>query len=86
MYVGDYEMSKIEDKVIEKINERAALGLEKYGVTMERGDLSLEEWLIHLQEELMDASVYVERLLMLLPLIQPLNEEAPRDENDFPLL
>jgi len=86
LYVGDYEMSKIEDKVIEKINERAALGLEKYGVTMERGDLSLEEWLIHLQEELMDASVYVERLLMLLPLIQPLNEEAPRDENDFPLL
>lgn len=79
-------MSKIEDKVIEKINERAALGLEKYGVSMERGDLSLEEWLIHLQEELMDASVYVERLLMLLPLMQPLNEEAPRDENDFPLL
>ena len=53
---------------------------------MEREDLTNEEWLIHLQEELMDASVYVERLLSLLPLLQPLNEEAPRDDNDFPLL
>ena len=35
----------------------------KYGVTMERGDLSLIEWLTHLQEELMDAAVYVQRLI-----------------------
>ena len=79
-------MSKIEDKVCSKIKARAEVGKNKYGVTMERGDLTTEEWLIHLQEELMDASVYVERILMLLPLMQPLNEEAPRDDNDFPLL
>ena len=30
---------------------------------MERTDLNTLEWLVHLQEELMDASVYVERLL-----------------------
>jgi len=76
-------MSKIEDKVCAKIQARAEVGKKKYGVTMERGDLSIEEWLTHLQEELMDASVYVERLMTLL---EPLNEEAPRDENDFPLL
>ena len=30
---------------------------------MERTDLNTLEWLVHLQEELMDAAVYVERLL-----------------------
>lgn len=30
---------------------------------MERTDLNTVEWLTHLQEELMDATVYVERLL-----------------------
>lgn len=56
-------MSKYEEQVIKKIRERAEVGKNKYGVTMERTDLNTLEWLIHLQEELMDASVYVERLL-----------------------
>ena len=56
-------MSKIEDKVCEKIQQRAEVGKSKYGVTMERSDLNLVEWLTHLQEELMDAAVYVERLI-----------------------
>mgnify|MGYP003137485386 FL=1 len=56
-------MSKIEDEVCKKIQQRAAVGKKKYGVTMERGDLSLGEWLTHLQEELMDAAVYVQRLI-----------------------
>jgi len=56
-------MSKYEEKVIDKIRERAKVGKNKYGVTMERTDLNTLEWLVHLQEELMDASVYVERLL-----------------------
>lgn len=56
-------MSSIEDKVCEKIQERSEVGKSKYGVTMERTDLSTIEWLTHLQEELMDAAVYLERLL-----------------------
>jgi hypothetical protein len=56
-------MSKYEEQVIKKIRERAEVGKNKYGVTMERTDLNTLEWLVHLQEELMDASVYVERLL-----------------------
>lgn len=39
------------------------LVLKKYGKTLERNDLSEEDWLIHLQEELMDASLYIEKLL-----------------------
>ena len=56
-------MSRIEDEVCKKIQQRAEVGKNKYGVTMERGDLSLVEWLTHLQEELMDATVYVQRLI-----------------------
>ena len=47
-------MSKIEEQVINKIRQRAKIGLDKYGTTMERGDLNYEEWLNHLQQELMD--------------------------------
>ena len=55
-------MSKFEERVIEQIRNRAKVGLEKYGTTMERTDFSLHDWLQYLQEELMDAAVYVEKL------------------------
>jgi len=55
-------MSKIEDEVCELIQARAEVGKAKYGVTMEREDLTHDEWLEHLQNELMDAVVYLQRL------------------------
>lgn len=55
-------MSKIEQQVIDKINQRAAIGKNKYGVTMERQDLNKADWLNHLQEELLDAIIYIEKL------------------------
>jgi len=55
-------MSKIEDKVVMMIRERAMRGEAKYGTTMERSDLSMKEWLTHLQEELLDAAVYVQKI------------------------
>tara|TARA_A100001201_G_scaffold142351_1_gene140291 strand:- start:1244 stop:1426 length:183 start_codon:yes stop_codon:yes gene_type:complete len=56
-------MSKIEEQVCEKILQRSEVGKKKYGVSMEEEALSIHQWLIHLQEELMDAAVYVEKLL-----------------------
>ena len=55
-------MSKIEDQVCQQLQDRAKFGKAKYGVTMEREDLTLQEWLQHAQEELMDAAVYIEKL------------------------
>lgn len=55
-------MSRIEEQVIEQIRNRAEVGKNKYGHTLERKDLNLLEWLQHLQEELMDAACYVEKL------------------------
>lgn len=56
-------MSKIEESVINKIMERSNVGKNKYGVTMERKDLSFIQWIKHLQEELMDAAVYAEKII-----------------------
>ena len=56
-------VSKIEDAVASKVIGRAMDGLAKYGVTMERTDLSRLDWLIHAQEEAMDLAVYLERLI-----------------------
>ena len=69
-------MSEIEDKVCEKIQQRAEVGKSKYGVTMERSDLNLVEWLTHLQEELMDAAVYLQKLIEM---------ETPVKEKFFPV-
>jgi len=55
-------MSNIEKRVIDKINKRAEIGLKKYGITMERTDLTKQQWLNHLQEELLDAVIYIEKL------------------------
>jgi hypothetical protein len=52
----------ITDAVVVQLRTRAEKGKSKYGTTMERDDLTLMQWLQHLQEELMDAAVYVEKL------------------------
>lgn len=52
----------IVDSVVDKLIDRALIGKKKYGVTLERNDLSLTDWLTHLQEELLDAANYIERI------------------------
>lgn len=58
-------MSSIEQAVINKITERAKMGKEKYGVTMDRNDLTHKQWLIHAQEEAMDSAIYLQKLIEL---------------------
>ena len=52
----------IVDDVIGSFKERSEVGIKKYNKTMDRNDLSSLEWLQHLQEELMDATLYIEKL------------------------
>ena len=42
--------------------DRSHVGFKKYGVTTERTDLDLDQWIQHLKEELMDALVYIHRI------------------------
>ena len=47
------------ESVRELLLQRSLSGYTKYGTTT---DIDLRGWLQHLQEELLDAAVYVERL------------------------
>lgn len=52
----------IVESVIQQFKQRSETGINKYGVTLNREDLNVLEWLQHLQEELMDATLYVQKL------------------------
>jgi hypothetical protein len=54
----------IVDRVINKFHERSQAGIKKYGTMLTRDDLSTLDWLKHLQEELQDATLYIERLMI----------------------
>jgi len=49
-------------KLMTKYYERSEMGVKKYGTTLENNSLPLMQWLNHLQEELMDATLYIEKL------------------------
>jgi hypothetical protein len=53
-------MDKIVKNVIDKFAERSARGVAKYGTTL--ADNNTDDFLTHLQEELMDAVLYIEKL------------------------
>lgn len=55
--------SEITEILIAQLRNRDAKGLEKYGVSLDRTDLTPEEWLQHLTEELLDGAGYAQSLL-----------------------
>ena len=52
---------KIIEQVINKIKQRSDVGYKKYKVTLAEDEQTLDTWLNHLQEELMDAVNYIEK-------------------------
>ena len=52
------------DPIVEKnilmLRSRSAIGIQKYGVTLARDDLSLIDWLRHALEESLDLSNYLQ--------------------------
>ena len=63
--VAQLRTRAITEAVVAQLRTRAEKGKEKYGTTMERDDLTFEQWIQHLQEELMDAVVYIEKIKQL---------------------
>ena len=59
---NNFKPDSVVQAVIDKFANRAKMGKEKYGVTMDRNDLEFWDWLNHFQEELMDGIVYAEKL------------------------
>lgn len=52
---------KIVEQVVNKYTKRSEVGIKKYGTTLEENNT--DDFLIHLQEELMDATLYIQKLL-----------------------
>lgn len=57
-FSGTRAPSRTTAAVVLQVLERDAHGQRKYGVTLDRGDLSLSDWLQHMAEELMDGAHY----------------------------
>ncbi len=55
-------MDSIVATIIKKFIQRSAVGKAKYGTDLDRTDLSVLQWIIHAQEEHMDAILYLEKL------------------------
>lgn len=77
-------MSKLLDELISEFTNREQRGFLKYGTTMDRQDLSLEEWMQHFKEELMDGLLYLHKLQTLINDTQRLpnyqKEDSGNDE------
>ena len=74
---------KIIEQVINKIKSRSDVGYKKYGVTLQDDEQSLEVWLTHIQEELMDAVNYIEKAkLVLCDEIEECMLKRAKDFND----
>ena len=56
------QKDSIVESVVAKFLQRSAVGIKKYGVTLDRTDLGVADWIQHAQEELMDAILYLEKL------------------------
>ncbi len=55
-------MDNIVKSIINQFTTRAEAGETKYGVNMDRNDLSFPEWITHMKQELMDAIIYLEKI------------------------
>lgn len=53
-------MDSIVQSVLDKYVKRSEVGVKKYGTTLDQNNT--DDFLTHLQEELMDAVLYIEKL------------------------
>ncbi len=62
----DFETIPTDDPivsaVISKMHQRSQVGIKKYGKTLERNDLTTEQWIDHAIEEAMDLVLYLTKL------------------------
>ena len=48
-------------RVVDKFVSRSDVGFKKYGITLDKDPSEMFQWLNHLQEELMDAVLYLQK-------------------------
>ena len=66
---------KIVQQVVDKYTSRSEVGIANYKTTLENNNV--DNYMIHLQQELMDATLYIEKIMYL-------NREITRLVKDHP--
>lgn len=56
------ENDTIVESVINEIKDRSERGVNKYGTTLDRTDLTTLDWIQHAKEEALDLALYLERI------------------------
>jgi hypothetical protein len=56
-------MSRILYSIIDDLLVREDKGLKEYGTTMDRTDLSEQDWLQHAYEEALDLAIYLKKII-----------------------
>ena len=51
----------VVERVVDKFVNRSDVGFKKYGITLDNDPQEMFVWLNHLQEELMDAVLYLQK-------------------------
>lgn len=69
---------KIVQQVVDKYTSRSEVGVAKYGTTLENNNV--DNYMLHLQEELMDATLYIEKIMYMNREITRLVKEHPNDQ------
>ena len=57
-----FKLDSVVTSVIEQFTSRAKMGRAKYGVDLDRTDLTILEWIEHAKQEHMDAILYLEKI------------------------
>jgi|TARA_B100001059_G_scaffold85935_1_gene84028 hypothetical protein len=52
----------VVERVVDKFVDRSDVGFEKYKITLDKDPSDMFIWMNHLQEELMDAVLYLQKL------------------------
>ncbi len=68
-------MDPIVKTVIDRFQQRSEFGQKKYGTTLEGNNLPFLSWVTHMQEELMDAILYLEKMKVT-------SSMTPQSQND----
>ncbi len=56
-------MSRILYSIIDDLLSREDKGLQEYGTTMDRTDLTEQDWLQHAYEEALDLAIYLKKII-----------------------
>jgi len=61
-----FKLDSIVQTIVDRFESRAKFGKQKYGTDLDRTDLSVVDWIQHIQDELHDGILYLEKLKQVL--------------------